>query len=156
MQILLDNYMQKKSSNIEIPNKKAGFEFILLDKFTAGIVLFGTEIKSIRAGKASITESYCYFIGQQLYIRGMHIAEYWWGNLNNHDPRRERKLLLNAKEINKLLRRTKEKGFTIVPTKLFIAENGYAKIEIALARGKKIYDKRESIKEKDIRRAQER
>lgn len=148
--------MQKRSSNIEILNKKAGFEFILLEKFTAGIVLFGTEIKSIRAGKASIVESYCYFIGRQLFVRGMHIAEYWWGNLNNHDPRRERKLLLNAKEINKLLRRTKERGFTIVPTKLFIAENGYAKIEIALARGKKIYDKRESIKEKDMRRAAER
>jgi len=148
--------MKKNSSNIEIPNKKADFEFILLEKFTAGIVLFGTEIKSIRAGKVSIAESYCYFIGRQLYIRGMHIAEYWWGNLNNHDPRRERKLLLNAKEINKLLRRTKEKGFTIVPTKLFIAENGYAKLEIALARGKKIYDKRESIKEKDMRRATER
>ena len=120
--------MQKNSSNIEIHNKKACFEFILLEKFTAGIVLLGTEIKSIRAGKVSIVESYCYFIERQLYIRGMHIAEYWWGNLNNHDPRRERKLLLNTKEINKLLRRTKERGFTIVPTKLFIAENGYAKV----------------------------
>ncbi|MDR1984241.1 MAG: SsrA-binding protein SmpB [Prevotellaceae bacterium] len=147
--------MQKRSSNIEILNKKAGFEFILLEKFTAGIVLYGTEIKSIRAGKSSIVESYCYFIGRQLYIRGMHIAEYWWGNLNNHDPRRERKLLLNNKEINKLLRRTKEKGLTIIPTKLFISEKGYAKLEIALARGKKVYDKRESIKEKDMRRSME-
>ncbi|MDR0420017.1 MAG: SsrA-binding protein SmpB [Prevotellaceae bacterium] len=148
--------MRKKSSKIEILNKKASFEFILFEKFTAGIVLYGTEIKSIRAGKASIVESYCYFIDGQLFIRGMHIAEYWWGNLNNHDPRRERKLLLNAKEIDKLLRRTKERGFTIVPIKLFISENGYAKLEIALARGKKIYDKRESIKEKDIRRTMER
>ncbi|MDR3227270.1 MAG: SsrA-binding protein SmpB [Prevotellaceae bacterium] len=147
--------MQKRNSHIEILNKKAEFEFILLEKFTAGIVLCGTEIKSIRTGKASIVESYCYFIGRQLYIKGMHIAEYWWGNLNNHDPRRERKLLLNVKEINKLLRRTKERGLTIIPTKLFISENGYAKLEIALARGKKIYDKRESIKEKDIRRATE-
>ncbi|MDR2293524.1 MAG: SsrA-binding protein SmpB [Prevotellaceae bacterium] len=144
--------MRKHSSNIEILNKKAGFEFILLETFTAGIALCGTEIKSIRAGKASIVESYCYFIDRQLYVRGMHIAEYWWGNLNNHEPKRERKLLLNAKEINKLLRRTKERGFTIVPTKLFISENGYAKLEIALARGKKVYDKRESIKEKDMRR----
>jgi SsrA-binding protein len=148
--------MPKRSSNIQILNKKAGFEFLLLEKFTAGIVLCGTEIKSIRAGKASIVESYCYFIGSQLYIKGMHIAEYWWGNLNNHNPRRERKLLLTAKEINKLLRRTKEKGLTIVPTKLFIAENGYAKLEIALARGKKVYDKREAIKDKDMRRAMER
>jgi SsrA-binding protein len=148
--------MQKRRSNIQILNKKAGFEFLLLEKFTAGIVLCGTEIKSIRAGKASIVESYCYFIGNQLYIKGMHIAEYWWGNLNNHDPRRERKLLLTAKELNKLLRRTKEKGLTIVPTKLFFAENGYAKLEIALARGKKVYDKREAIKEKDVRREMER
>jgi SsrA-binding protein len=148
--------MQKRSSNIEILNKKASFEFILLEKFTAGIALCGTEIKSIRAGKASIVESYCYFIDKQLYIRGMHVAEYWWGNLNNHEPKRERKLLLNAKEINKLLRRTKERGLTIVPTRLFISENGYAKLEIALAKGKKIYDKREAIKEKDIRRAMER
>ncbi|MDR2125422.1 MAG: SsrA-binding protein SmpB [Prevotellaceae bacterium] len=147
--------MQKRSQNIEILNKKASFEFILLEKFTAGIVLCGTEIKSIRAGKASIVESYCYFIGRQLYVRGMHISEYWWGNLNNHEPKRERKLLLNAKEINKLLRRTKERGFTIVPVKLFISENGYAKLEIALARGKKVYDKREAIKEKDIRRSKE-
>ncbi|MDR2065739.1 MAG: SsrA-binding protein SmpB [Prevotellaceae bacterium] len=148
--------MQKRSSNIEILNKKASFEFILLEKFTAGIALCGTEIKSIRAGKASIVESYCYFAGKQLYVRGMHVAEYRWGNLNNHEPKRERKLLLNAKEINKLLRRTKERGLTIVPTRLFISENGYAKLEISLAKGKKVYDKREAIKEKDIRRAMER
>lgn len=148
--------MARQNKNIEIQNKKAEFEYFLLERFTAGIVLFGTEIKSIRAGKASIVEAYCHFVGNELFIKGMHIAEYWWGNLNNHDPRRERKLLLNSKEINKLLRRTKEKGLTIVPTKLFVAENGYAKIEIALARGKKVYDKRESIKEKDLRRDAER
>lgn len=148
--------MPKNKSNIEIKNKRAGFEYEFLEKYTAGIVLSGTEIKSIRAGKASLADSYCYFANDELYVKNMHIAEYWWGNLFNHDPRRDRKLLLNRKELRKLQRSVKEKGLTIVATRLFIAENGYAKLNIALARGKKEYDKRESIKEKDLKRAMER
>jgi SsrA-binding protein len=139
-------------SNIVIKNKRAEFDYEFLEKYTAGIALFGTEIKSIRAVKASLVDSYCYFIGDELYIRGLHISEYWWGNLNNHDPKRERKLLLTRKELNKLHKKVKEKGLTIIASKLYIAENGYAKLVIGLARGKKSYDKRESIKEKDIKR----
>jgi SsrA-binding protein len=138
--------------NVVIKNKRAEFDYEFLEKYTAGIVLFGTEIKSIRAGKASLADSYCYFMGNELYIRGLHISEYWWGNLNNHDPKRERKLLLTRKELNKLHKKIKEKGLTIIAPKLYIAENGYAKLVIGLARGKKSYDKRESIKEKDIKR----
>lgn len=143
----------KKKSSIEIKNKRASFEYIFIDVYTAGIVLSGTEIKSIRAGKASIVDSYCYFVNHELYVKNMNVSEYWWGSLfSRHDPKRERKLLLNRKELNKLERATKEKGMTIVATKLFIADNGYAKMNIALAKGKKEYDKRESIKEKDLRR----
>jgi SsrA-binding protein len=138
--------------NIVIKNKRAEFDYEFLEKYTAGIALFGTEIKSIRAGKASLVDSYCYFIGNELYIRGLHISEYWWGNLNNHDPKRERKLLMTRKELNKLNKKIKEKGLTIIASKLYIAENGYAKLVVGLARGKKSYDKRESIKEKDIKR----
>lgn len=148
--------MSKAKSKIEIRNKKASYEYEFLENYTAGIVLTGTEIKSIRAGKASLVDSWCYFSGGELYVKNMHIAEYWWGNLFNHDPRRDRKLLLNRKELRKLQRSVKEKGLTIVATRLFIAENGYAKLNIALARGKKEYDKRESIKEKDLKRAMER
>lgn len=148
--------MPKAKSKIEIRNRRASFEYEFIESFTAGIVLSGTEIKSIRAGKASLPDSYCYFIGNELYVKNMHIAEYWWGTFNNHDPRRDRKLLLNRRELRKLQRAIKEKGLTIVATRLFIAENGYAKLNIALARGKKEYDKRQSIKEKDIRRDNER
>ena len=144
--------MPKAKSKVEIKNKKASFEFELLEKFTAGIVLTGTEIKSIRAGKASLVDSYCYFVGNELFVKNMHVADYWWGTFNQHDPRRDRKLLLTKRELKKLQRAYKEKGLTIVATRLFIAENGYAKLNIALARGKKEYDKRESIKEKDLRR----
>lgn len=144
--------MPKAKSKVEIKNKKASFEFELLEKFTAGIVLTGTEIKSIRAGKASLVDSYCYFVGDELFVKNMHVADYWWGTFNQHDPRRDRKLLLTKRELKKLQRAYKEKGMTIVATRLFIAENGYAKLNIALARGKKEYDKRESIKEKDLRR----
>ncbi len=143
-------------ANIVIKNKRASFDYELIETFTAGIVLVGTEIKSIRLGKASLVDTYCYFIGSELFVRGIHIAEYWWGNLNNHDPKRERKLLLNRKELNKLQRRSKEKGLSIIPTQLYIAENGYAKLDIALAKGKKSFDKRESIKEKDMRREMDR
>jgi SsrA-binding protein len=148
--------MPKAKSKIEIRNKRASFEYEFIDTYTSGIVLSGTEIKSIRAGKASLVDSYCYFINDELFVKNMHIADYWWGSFNKHDPKRDRKLLLNKKELRKLKRATKEKGLTIVPTLLFIAENGYAKLNIALAKGKKEYDKRESIKEKDLKREMER
>ncbi len=142
-----------KSGKIEIRNKRAGFEYEFLENFTAGIVLYGTEIKSVRAGKASLVDSYCYFVGGELFVKNMNISEYWWANIRNHDPRRDRKLLLNRKELRRLQRAVKEKGNTIVATRLFISERGYAKLNISLARGKREYDKRESIKEKDQRRA---
>lgn len=148
--------MPKAKSKIEIRNKKASFEYEFLETFTAGVVLTGTEIKSIRAGKASLADSYCYFVGNELFVKNMHIADYWWGSYNKHDPKRERKLLLTKRELRKLQRAIKEKGLTIVSTRLFIAENGYAKLDIALARGKKEYDKRRAIKEKDMRRDLER
>lgn len=148
--------MSKLKSQVEIKNKKASFEYEFIETFTAGIVLTGTEIKSIRAGKASLSDSYCYFVGNELFVKNMHVADYWWGTFNKHDPKRERKLLLQKRELRKLQRATKEKGLTIVTTRLFIAGNGYAKLNIALARGKKEYDKRQSIKEKDQRREMER
>lgn len=148
--------MPKAKSKIEIKNRRASFEYEFLDNYTAGIVLTGTEIKSIRAGKASLVDSYCYFVRGELYVKNMHVSEYWWGTWNAHDPRRDRKLLLNRKELRKLERATKEKGLTIVATRLYIAENGYAKLNISLARGKREYDKRNTIKEKDMRRDMER
>lgn len=148
--------MPKAKSKIEIKNKKASFEYEFIERFTAGIVLSGTEIKSIRAGKASLVDSYCYFSGSELYVKNMNVAEYWWGSYNRHDPRRDRKLLLNKKELRKLARAIKEKGLTIVPVKLFISENGYAKLDIALARGKREFDKRQSIRDKDMRRERDR
>ena len=148
--------MPKAKSKVEIKNKRAGFDYEFLDTYTAGIVLTGTEIKSIRAGKASLVDSYCYFAANELYVKNMHIADYWLGSFNTHDPRRDRKLLLSKKELRKLQRATKEKGLTIIATRLFIAENGYAKLNIALAKGKKEYDKRNSIKEKDVRRDMDR
>ncbi len=148
--------MAKAKSKIEIKNKRASFEYELVESFTAGIVLSGTEIKSIRAGKASLADSYCYFVNRELYVKNMHIADYWWASFNQHDPRRDRKLLLNRKELNRLFRATREKGMTIVATRLFIAENGFAKLNISLAKGKREYDKRHSIKEKDLRRESDR
>ncbi|NLV85575.1 MAG: SsrA-binding protein SmpB [Spirochaetales bacterium] len=148
--------MPKTKSQVVIKNKRASFEYEFIDTYTAGIVLTGTEIKSIRAGKASLVDSYCYFVGKELFVKNMNISDYWWGSFNKHDPRRDRKLLLNKRELSKLFRATREKGLTIVVTKLFIAENGYAKLNIALARGKREYDKRETIKEKDMRRESDR
>lgn len=148
--------MKKKDANISIKNKRAGFEYIFLETYTAGIVLAGTEIKSIREGKASLADSYCTFTRGELYVKNLHIAEYNRASYNKKDPKRDRKLLLNRKELNKLERSVKEKGLTIVPLVLFIASNGYAKLEIALAKGKKEYDKRQSIKDKDMRRAEQR
>lgn len=146
----------KKKSSIEIKNRRASFDYEFLETFQAGIVLTGTEIKSIRMGKASLVESYCYFSGKELYVKNMHVAEYWWGSWGQHDPKRDRKLLLTRKELGKLQRAVKEKGLTIVAVKLYIADNGYAKLLIALAKGKKEYDKRASIREKDMRRADQR
>ena len=148
--------MAKGKNRIEIKNRRAGFEFEFLENFTAGIVLSGTEIKSIREGKASLVDSYCYFVGTELFVKNMNVAEYWWGSaFSRQDPRRDRKLLLTKKELRKLQRAVKEKGLTIVATRLFISENGYAKLNISLARGKREFDKRESIKEKDMRRDRE-
>ena len=144
------------ANKVNIKNKKASFEFFLIEKFIAGIVLTGTEIKSLRAGKASINEAYCAFTGNELYVRNMHIAEYDYGTYNNHDPKRERKLLLTARELKKLQSKLNEKGLTLIPTFLFINEKGLAKLEIALAKGKKLYDKRETLKQKDNRRDMER
>ena len=141
----------KATANITIKNRKAEFEYFLLTKFTAGLVLTGTEIKSIRSGKANIQDAYCSFENGELWVHNMHVSEYSHGSYNNHEAKRDRKLLLNKREIKKLLIKLNERGFTIIPTLLYINENGYAKLDIALARGKKKYDKRESIKEKDNR-----
>ncbi len=141
---------------VNIKNKKASFEYFLIEKFTAGIMLTGTEIKSIRNSKASIAEAYCLFVDNELFIRNMHISEYEFGTYNNHIPRRDRKLLLNKRELRKLNNRLKEQGTTIVPILLFLNEKGLAKIEISLAKGKKQFDKRETIKGKDIQREMDR
>ena len=141
-----------RSSNIRIKNKRSSFDYELGERYTAGIQLFGTEIKSIRAGKAALTDTYCTFIKDELWVKNMHIAEYFFATYNNHELRRDRKLLLTRRELAKLNRATKETGFTIIPTLLFIDENGRAKLEIALARGKKNYDKRQSLKEKEDKR----
>lgn len=148
--------MEKLKNDIVIKNKRATFDYELIDKYQAGIVLVGTEIKSIRLGKASLVETFCYFNDGELWVKGMNISEYFYGTYNNHAPRRDRKLLLNKKELSKIRRQTKETGFTIVPTKLFLNEKGLAKLEIAVAKGKKEYDKRESLKEKDDRRQMDR
>ncbi|MBQ6083413.1 MAG: SsrA-binding protein SmpB [Bacteroidales bacterium] len=141
-----------KQVRISIKNKRASFEYFLIDRYTAGIVLTGTEIKSIREGKASLVDSYCSFIGNELFVIGMHIAEYAFGTYNNHVPKRDRKLLLTMKELHKLKAKSSEKGFTIVPIEMFVNEKGLAKVEIALAKGKHFYDKRDSLKEKDSKK----
>ncbi|WP_303318004.1 SsrA-binding protein SmpB [Flavivirga abyssicola] len=142
--------MQK---NINIQNKKARFQYEILDKYTAGIVLTGTEIKSIRSSRASIAESFCEFNEQgELFVINMTIEEYAFGNYYNHRPKAERKLLLNKRELKKLLKEVQNTGLTIIPLRLFINEKGYAKMDIALAKGKKLYDKRETIKDRDNKR----
>ncbi|MFA8451492.1 MAG: SsrA-binding protein SmpB [Bacteroidales bacterium] len=143
-------------SKIKIKNKKASFEYFLVERIVAGIRLTGTEIKSIRLGKANITDAYCVFEEGELYIRNLHISEYSYGTYNNHLPKRERKLLLTARELKKWDTKVKEKGFTIIPTIMFINDRGWAKIEIALAKGKQHYDKRNTLKEKDARREMDR
>ena len=145
-----------KKSDITIKNKRATFDYEISDRFTAGIQLFGTEIKSIRDGKAGLTDTYCTFLGDELWVKNMNISTYFFGTYNNHEPRRDRKLLLTRRELTKLLLATKETGFTIVPIKLFINEKGLAKLEIGVARGKKSYDKRQTLKEKDDKREMDR
>lgn len=137
---------------IEYRNKKASFKFEFIEKYTAGIVLTGTEIKSIRDGKINFTDPYCIFKEGELWVTSVHISEYSLGTCNNHDPKRDRKLLLNRRELLKLQKKVAEKGLTIVPVCLFLNEVGIAKLEIALARGKKLHDKREDIKERDSKR----
>jgi len=140
------------SSDINIKNKKASFEYHLLDKYIAGIRLLGTEIKSIREGKANINDSFCSFFEDGLYIRNMHIAEYSMGSFYNHEAKRDRQLLLTKRELKKLKEKGEERGYTIVPLRIFISSRGFAKVEIALAQGKKDFDKRENIKERDVKR----
>ncbi len=141
---------------IEIKNKKASFLYFLMQTYTAGIVLYGSEIKSIRMGKANLSDAWCSFIGGELWVNQMHIAEYRFSSYGKFDAKRDRKLLLTKKELRKLEAKSKEKGFTIVPIMLYINEKGLAKLDIALAKGKHSYDKRESIKEKDTQRDLER
>lgn len=142
--------------NINIKNRRATFDYEIIEEWVAGIVLTGTEIKSLRLGKASLVDSYCYFIDGELWIRGLNISLYHWGTYNNHQPKRDRKLLLNAKELRKLERASQDVGLTIVALRLFINDRGLAKVVIGLARGRKSFDKREYLKEKDAKREIER
>lgn len=144
------------ANKINIRNKKAFHDYEILEKYVAGIKLQGTEIKSIRMGKVSLVEAYCLFQGDELYVRGMQVADYAWGSYNRHDPGRDRKLLMNRSELRKLQRKTRESGLTIAALRIFLSESGFAKLEIGLARGKKEYDKRETIKRKDTQRQLER
>lgn len=152
--------MANKNSNIKstvtIKNRKAQFEYFFISRFTAGIVLTGTEIKSIRQAKASLVDTYCYIHNHEIWVKNMYVAEYFYGSFNNHTSRRDRKLLLNRKEIIKLEQQLKNPGHTIVPIQLYINEKGLAKVDIALAKGKKAFDKRATLKEKDDRREMER
>lgn len=139
-------------SSMELSNKKAYYEYFFETKYIAGLVLTGTEIKSLRAGKASFNDSYCIFDKGELYVKSLHISEYAFGTINNHQPMQERKLLLQKKELKKLENKIKEKGYTIIPLRIFITEKGFAKMEIGLGKGKKIYDKRETIKARETDR----
>ena len=148
--------MEHKQPAINIKSKKASFDYAFVETYTAGIVLTGTEIKSVRLGKVSLVETYCYFINGELWVKNMNIAEYFYGSYNNHNARRDRKLLLQKKELRQLMQSEKNPGFTIVPVRMFINEKGLAKVVIALARGKKEYDKRQSIKAKEDQREMDR
>ena len=146
----------RKKSPIQIRNKKASFEYYFIETFTAGIVLTGTEIKSIRQGKASLVDSYCYIHKGEVWVKGMNVSPYFYGSFSNHEAKRDCKLLLTRREIHKLEEATKQVGFTIVPTLVFIDDNGRAKVDVALARGKKEFDKRQTLKEKEDRREMDR
>jgi len=146
----------RKKSPVQIKNRKASFEYFFIEEFTAGIVLTGTEIKSIRAGKASLVDTYCTIIRGELWVKGMSISPYFYGSYNNHEQKRDRKLLLTRREINRLESATKQTGYTIVPTLVFIDQNGRAKVDLALCKGKKAYDKRQTLKEKEDRREMDR
>lgn len=148
--------LKRKKSPINIKNKKASFEYFFVDTYTAGIVLTGTEIKSIRLGKASLVDTFCYIDKGEIWVKGMNISPYFYGSFSNHESKRDRKLLLNRKEITKLQNATKQPGFTIVPLLVFIDEHGRAKMDIALCRGKKEFDKRQTLKEKEDRREMDR
>lgn len=140
------------NTQINIKNKRATFDYEIVETFTAGLVLTGTEIKSIRQGKAGLTDTYCIIVNEEVWVKNMHIAEYFYGSYNNHEARRDRKLLLNKREIEKLSKSNAVAGFSIVPLRLFINDRGYAKLVIAIAKGKKMYDKRHSIKEREDKR----
>ena len=146
----------RKKSPVQIKNKKASFEYFFMETFTAGIVLTGTEIKSIRMGKASLVDTFCFINNGEIWVKGMNISPYFYGSYNNHEAKRDRKLLLNNREIHKLQEATKQIGYTIVPTLVFIDKNGRAKMDIALAKGKKEFDKRQTLKEKEDRREMDR
>lgn len=146
----------RKKIPVQIKNKKASFEYFFMETFTAGIVLTGTEIKSIRMGKASLVDTFCFINNGEIWVKGMNISPYFYGSYNNHEAKRDRKLLLNKREIHKLQEATKQIGYTIVPTLVFIDKNGRAKMDIALAKGKKEFDKRQTLKEKEDRREMDR
>jgi SsrA-binding protein len=143
---------EKSGNKVLIRNKRASFDYEFVETFVAGLVLTGTEIKSVRLGKASLVDTYCIVEGGGVWVKNMYVAEYFYGTYNNHSVRRDRKLLLNKKEIRNLASAAKNSGFTIVPTKLFINDRGLAKMVIAIAKGKKEYDKRHALKERDDRR----
>ena len=142
-----------KHSPVNIKNRRATFDYEIIDTYDAGLVLTGTEIKSIRAGKAGLTDTYCFFANGELWVKNMYIAEYFYGSYNNHTARRDRKLLLTSKELSKLQRNVKESGLTMIPLRLFLNEKGLAKLVVALAKGKRKYDKRDSIKDREDKRA---
>src|SRR3990170_4457348 len=136
----------------DIRNRQAYYDYFIEEKYDAGLVLTGTEVKSLRAGRASFNDSYCYFNNGEMWIKSLHIAEYSHGTANNHDPVRERKLLLNKKELRKIKGKIKEKGISVIPLRIFFSEKGLVKIEVGLGKGKKLYDKRETIKQRDTQR----
>ncbi len=146
----------RKKSPVQIKNRKAAFEYFFIEEYTAGLVLTGTEIKSIRAGKASLVDTYCTIINGEVWVKGMSVSPYFYGSYNNHEQKRDRKLLLNRREIARLDSATRQTGYTIVPTLIWIDANGRAKMDLALCKGKKAYDKRQTLKEKEDRREMDR
>lgn len=144
--------MSKIAATVNITNRKAGFNYFISDSWEAGIVLTGTEIKSIRQGKANLNDAYCYFKNEDLWIKNLHISEYEEGGYHNHAPKRDRKLLLHSYQLRKIQSKLREKGVTLIPVRLYLSDRGFAKLEIGLARGKKLYDKRETIKQAEAKR----